>query len=112
MSNKIKSINSVDELKMALEISDGYMVSVTVLENDELRTFLLTKDFPKLDMLPSLRGTKNLIVENLEETKHQRRMRPKVMPGRPVEAPPVEEAEFKEEKPVNETEVSDAENTE
>lgn len=97
MSKKVKSISNIKELNLALDISDGYMISVTLLEDQELRTFLLTKNFPKLDMLPSLKKTKNLIVDNLEEVELRENLIFEEKVPVEINTTNAEEAEFKEE---------------
>lgn len=64
--SKVKTINDLQELNVALKLSEGFLVTVTLKEKDELQHFILTKRFPNLDMLKSLKESKNLIVEHLE----------------------------------------------
>jgi len=64
--SEIRNIKNQEELDLALSVSEGYMVTVTLKEKGELNHYLLTKAFPRLDMLPSLRKCRGLIVENLE----------------------------------------------
>ena len=64
--NKITTINNASDLNLALQLSEGYMISVTLKDKGELNHYLLTKDFPKLDMLKSLKKSRDLVVENLE----------------------------------------------
>ena len=69
--SKINSIKNQSELEIAMRISQGYMIAITLKEGDELSHYLLTKDFPKLDMLKSLKKSRDLIVENLEASENE-----------------------------------------
>ena len=59
---------TIKEIKENLKNADGYMISYTVLKNGKLTTYFATHQFPKLDMLPSCKHTRNLIIEELEKT--------------------------------------------
>jgi len=63
---KIKTIRNQKELDLALSMSEGFMVGITLKEKGDLYHYLLTKDFPKLDMLKSLTKIKGLVIEGLE----------------------------------------------
>jgi len=56
-----------DNLYAALEKSEGYMIGVTILDRGNLRHYLLTKNFPRTDLLMSHNKVKSLAIEELEK---------------------------------------------
>jgi len=62
-----KEINSLEELNIVLEESEGYAVGITLLNKGVLNHYLLTKKFPLLDLLKSGSKVKELMVEMLEK---------------------------------------------
>ena len=60
-------IHNVDDLKKAMEESEGYMVGVTLLNKGKLEHFFFTNNFPYLDFLRSLKHIKDLAVQQLEK---------------------------------------------
>lgn len=62
-----KEINNLEDLVSALESSEGYAIGITLLNNNILNHYLLTKKFPLLDLLKSWNKVKELMVETLEK---------------------------------------------
>lgn len=56
----------IENLVEKLSVASGYMLAISILSEGKLEHTLITKDFPKADMLASHQRTKELIVENLE----------------------------------------------
>ena len=59
----------MEDLDKLLEMAgkaEGYMVTITLFSGGKLETTLVTEKFNKLDMLPSLKKAKNLVIEQLE----------------------------------------------
>jgi hypothetical protein len=59
-------IGSLEELVVAAGDAVGFMACVTLFDGEKLRNYLITKDFPRGDMLPAMKDLKDLVVENLE----------------------------------------------
>ena len=62
----MEKINSIKDLNEAIKNSVGYMLGVTLFDGKNLTNFLLTKDFPKTDLLQSLGSIKELVISELE----------------------------------------------
>jgi len=62
----MKQINNVKDLTEALNFSEGFMINVTLLNKGQLTHYLLTEKFPQLDMLRSLKSSKELVINKLE----------------------------------------------
>lgn len=59
-------ISNLEDLAVAAKECVGYMACVTLFDGEHLRNYLITKDFPRGDMLPAIKDLKELVVENLE----------------------------------------------
>ena len=64
--SKVKTISNLNELGVALRISEGFLVTVTLKEGDGLQHFMLMKNFAHLDMLKSLKESRELVIRHLE----------------------------------------------
>ena len=64
----MERITNIEELRSAVMKAEGYLVSVTIIEQGVLQHFLLTEKFPFVDMLRSHAQVKDLIIAKLEDT--------------------------------------------
>jgi len=61
------NINSIEELKEAVSVSDGYMIGITLLKGGQLSHNFFSDKFLFSDMLKSHNKVKELIIRMLEE---------------------------------------------
>ncbi len=63
-----RQIRDADDLKKALDLESSYFITITLADKEfgKLHHYFISKDFEKLDMLPSLKMVKGLVVEKLE----------------------------------------------
>jgi len=62
-----REINNLEDLKDVGEMAEGFMIGVSILNKGTIQHYLLTRDFPFVDMLKSWAKVKNLVIENLEK---------------------------------------------
>ena len=60
-------ISNLTELATVADTKVGFMVCAVFFDGVNYDRYLLTKEFPKLEMLPSMVELKKLVVENLEQ---------------------------------------------
>lgn len=56
----------LEELIEKLKSADGYMLTISILNNNSIEHSIITNNFRRIDMLPSHKETKELIVKELE----------------------------------------------
>ena len=57
----------IEDLNKVLENSDGFMLAVSVLKDEKVTPFFLTKNYPKLDILKQLKKIREIATEQLEQ---------------------------------------------
>jgi len=61
-------IDNIGELQEVVKTAKGYMLGITILTKEEtLNHYLVSDNFPFLDMLKSLGRIKELVIKQLEE---------------------------------------------
>lgn len=58
---------TLESLIEKLKAADGFMIAVSILTNDSLEHSIITENFRKIDMIPSHKKIKDLIIEELEK---------------------------------------------
>lgn len=58
---------TLEDLVERLKAADGFMIAVSILTNDSLEHLIVTENFRKIDMIPSHKKIKDLIIEELEK---------------------------------------------
>ena len=61
------SMQDLDALVERAKLAESYMITLTTRNKDKLEHEFMVYHFDKVDMLPSLRHSKNLIIEELEK---------------------------------------------
>ena len=61
-----RNIANVDDLKLVTEDADGFAIGISILNKGEIQHYLLTRDFPLLDLLKSWAKVKGLMISQLE----------------------------------------------
>ena len=61
------AINSLEELQEMTDKSKGYLITATLFDGKKLQHYLLTKEFPKVDLLTSFAEVKELVVAESEK---------------------------------------------
>jgi len=56
----------LEELVEKLNTADGYMLTISILNNNEIEHSIITNNFKKIDMMPSHKETRELIIKELE----------------------------------------------
>ena len=59
--------DQLNELMDLLTSGNGYLVTVTIAASDKLNHYLITNNFPEVDVLKSLKAVKELAIERLEK---------------------------------------------
>ena len=57
---------TLESLVEKLKAADGFMLNVSILKNDSLEHSIITENFRKIDMIPSHKQSKELIIKDLE----------------------------------------------
>lgn len=57
----------ITDLDKMLENCDGYMLCISVLKDDRITPYFLTKNYPKLDMMKQMKKFRDMALEKLEE---------------------------------------------
>lgn len=58
---------TLEDLILKLNLSDGYMLTATTITGETLEHMLLIEKFRKIDMIPSHKETRELVIEELEK---------------------------------------------
>lgn len=56
----------LEELIEQLKVADGYMLAISILNNEKIEHSVITNNFRRIDMIPSHKQTKDLIIKELE----------------------------------------------
>lgn len=57
---------TLEGLVEKLKAANGFMITVSILKNDSLEHSVITENFRKIDMIPSHKLIKDLIIKELE----------------------------------------------
>lgn len=57
---------TLESLVEKLKAANGFMITVSILTNDSLEHSVITENFRKIDMIPSHKKIKDLIIKELE----------------------------------------------
>ena len=60
-------MNNLNDLMEKVKNADGYMFALSTVTNGIVENTLVTEKYQKLDMLPSLKKIKELIIAELEK---------------------------------------------
>lgn len=67
ISENEKRIKDLEELLEKAKTADGYMVTITTVNGQKLEHSLVINTFERVNMLPSLKEVKELVIEELEK---------------------------------------------
>jgi len=63
----MEEIDVLNELIERLKNADGYMLTASIITGEKLEHTLITDKFNKIDMIPSYKKLRDLIIRELEE---------------------------------------------